>query len=332
MAKARAIQPLNGGNGGYIKTLVVIREYVEAEQPSKEDLKSWYVQRFDATVRVAKDYVNSLFNCGLLTEGSDHIECAFPRSRNRDRKIIETIDDNVEFILDMLNEARDGASEKELSLRSSKYGRRIGDRQIQRRRGWLESAGMLEEKGKRLYATDAGRKLLQERDARSFGSRTSAPMINRAEFGGEGEGVEHRTLKEYVHKNCERILSEISGRRVDVICREMECELPSGDRVDVTARNEDIIWHIEVKSKISTESDVRRGLYQCVKYEAVEKVRQRVEHSSSSREVKSLLVVEGELSQELKEHAKSVPVQCYAAGSDSSAVLQLQAARRRPRP
>ena len=192
--------------------------------------------------------------------------------------------------------------------------------------GGCSPRGCLERKGKRLYATDAGRKLLQERDARSVGS------INRAEFGGEGEGVEHKTLKEYVHENCERILSEISGRRVDVISRKMECELPSGDRVDVTARNEDIIWHIEVKSKISTESDIRRGLYQCVKYEAVERVRQRVEHSSGSREVKSLLVVENELSKELKEHAKSVPVQCYAVGSDSSAVLQLQAARRRPRP
>ena len=333
MAKARAIQPLNGGYGGYIKTLVVIREYVEAERPSKEDLKSWYAQRFNTPVNNAGLYVNSLFKCGLLKEKSDHIECAFPRTRNRDRKIIETIDGKVEFILDMLNEARDGASEDELaSLAESKYGLTSDIRQIQWRRGWLQSAGMLEKKGRRLYATDAGRKLLQERDVRAVGSRTSAPTVNRAEFGGGGEGVEHKTLKEYVHKNCERILSEISGRQVDVTSRQMECELPSGDRVDVTACNEEIIWHIEVKSTISTESDIRRGLYQCVKYEAVEKVRQRVDHSNSTREVKSLLVVESELSQELKEHAKSVPVQCYAVGSDSSAVLQLQAARRRPRP
>ena len=332
MAKARSIQPLHGGFGGYIETLVDIRGYVEAERPStKEELESWYAREFKTPIDNAQRYINSLVRCGLLKE-SDHIECAFPRRRDRDRKIIETIDGKVEFILDMLNEARDGASEDELaSLAKSKYGLTSDIRQIQWRRGWLQSAGMLEKKGKRLYATDAGRKLLQERDARSVGSRTSAP-INRAEFGGEGEGVEHKTLKEYVHENCERILSEISGRRVDVISRKMECELPSGDRVDVTAGNEDIIWHIEVKSRISTESDIRRGLYQCVKYEAVERVRQRVEHSSRSREVKSLLVVENELSQELKEHAKSVPVQCYAVGSDSSAVLQLQAARRRPRP
>ncbi len=333
MAKALSIQPLNGGFGGYIKTLVDIRGYVEAERPStKEDLESWYAREFKTPIDNAQRYINSLVRCGLLKE-SDHIECAFPRTKNRDRKIIETIDGKVEFILDMLNEARDGASEDELaSLAKSKYGLTSDIRQIQWRRGWLQSAGMLEKKDRRLYATDAGRKLLQERDARSVGSRASAPTVNLAEFGGEGEGIEHKTLKEYVCENCERILSKISGRQVNVISRDMECELPSGDRVDVTARAEDIIWHIEVKSKISTESDIRRGLYQCVKYKAVEKVRQRVDHSNSTREVKSLLVVENELSQELKEHAKSVPVQCYAVGNDSSAVLQLQAARRRPQP
>ncbi len=329
ISKKKSIQPLSGGYERYIKTLDVILAYVEAEKPStKEDLKSWYVQEFKTATSLVPGYINSLFRCGLLTKRGDHIKCAFPRSRDRDRKIIETIDDNVVFILDMLNEARDGASEDELSsLAKSEYGLSVGVRQIQWRRGWLQSAGLLEKKGRRLYATNAGRKLLQERHARSVGSRTSAPTVNRAEFGGEGEGMEHKTLKEYVCENCERILSKISGRQVEVISREMECELPSGDRVDVTARNEDIIWHIEVKSKISTESDIMRGLYQCVKYKAVEKVRQRVDHSSSTREVKSLLVVENELSQELKEQAKSVPVQCYTVASDSSAVLQLLGTR-----
>ena len=328
VGKYRSILPLDGGYENYIKTLVVIRKYVKAERPSKEDLKSWYAQRFNATDRVAKDYVNSLFRCGLLKKEGDHIECAFPRSRDRDRRIIETIDDRVEFISDMLREARDGISEEELaSLAESKYGLASNIDQIHQRRGWLQSAGMLEIRDRRLYTTDAGLRLLQERDGLSGGSRTSVPPINRAEFGGKGEGVEHKTLKEYVYKNCKRILSKISGRQVDVISAEMECELPSGDRVDVTARNGDFIWHIEVKSKISTESDIRRGMYQCVKYEAVEKVRQRVDHSGSTREVKSLLVVENELSQELKRTCKSVPVQCYTVASDSIAGRRLLAAR-----
>ena len=134
--KAKTIQPLSGGYEHYLETLEVIREYVEAEQLStREDLKSWHVREFDTTVKVAEEYVNSLFKCGLLSEGSDYIKCAFPRSGDRDRKIIEVIDDNVVFILDMLNETRDGASEDELSsLAESKYGLSVGVSQIQWRR------------------------------------------------------------------------------------------------------------------------------------------------------------------------------------------------------
>ncbi len=149
----------------------------------------------------------------------------------------------------------------------------------------------------------------------SEGPRTSTPPVNCAEFSGKGEGPKHKTLKEYVHKNCESILREISGRQVDVTSRQMECKLPSGDLVDVTACSEKTIWHIEVKSEISNESDIRRGLYQCVKYEAVEKVRQRVERPHrSSHEVKSVLVVENDLSDDLREIANTVPVPIYRIG------------------
>ena len=248
---------------------------------------------------------------------------------------METIDDNVVFVLDMLNEARNGASEEELHLLGVReYGlsAKSNQNQILWRRGWLESAGMLELKGGKLYATDVGRKFLKELDVPPVDSRTSKPTVNRAKSGGGGEGVEHEMLKEYVHKNCERILREISGRQVQVTSRQTECELPSGDRVDVTVCNAEIIWHIEVKSKISTESDIRRGLYQCVKYEAVEKVRQRVEHPGNPREVESLLVFENELSRELKELAKSVPVRFYTVAGAGSAELRVARLGKKPRP
>ena len=201
IVKAQSIQPLHGGYGGYIKTLFEIREYIEEEEPSKkQDLKSWYARKFKTSIKDAGLYVNSLFKCGLLTEEGDHIKCAFPRSRDRDRRIIETIDDNVEFVLGMLNEARDGASEDELSsLAESKYGFSVGVPQIQRRRGWLQSAGMLEFKDGTLYATDTGRKLLQERDARLGGAGeqnaalpspapSQPPVLNRILYGPPGTG------------------------------------------------------------------------------------------------------------------------------------------------
>ena len=203
MAKALSIQPLHGNLGDYIETLLVIREYVEEEQPStKKDLKSWYVSEFETTIGNAEKNINSLFKCRLLTEGNDRIECAFPRGKNRDRKIIEIIDDNVVFILDMLNEARDGASGDELHLiGKSKYGlgRSSSKYEIQWRRGWLESAGMLESKDGTLYATDAGRKLLHEHEARFGGAGdegapllspepSQPPVLNRILYGPPGTG------------------------------------------------------------------------------------------------------------------------------------------------
>ena len=233
--KARAIQPLHGGYRGYIKTLVVIREYIEAEQPStKQDLKSWYARKFDTTAKLANDYINSLFKCGLLKEESDHIECAFPRGGDRNRRIIETIDDKVVYIVEMLNGARDGAGEGELSsLAESKYG--LGLRQIQRRRGWLESAGMLElrEDG-RLYATDAGRKLLLEHDARFGGAGeedassapSEPPALNRILYGPPGTGKTYQ-----IARHCVETCDGTTGLPDDDI-RDRYQELVDRERIE----------------------------------------------------------------------------------------------------
>ncbi len=45
--------------------------------------------------------------------------------------------------------------------------------------------------------------------------------------------------------------------------------LPSGDSVDVSFENNKHWVGVEVKSEISDEFDILRGLYQCVKYQAV---------------------------------------------------------------
>ena len=50
---------------------------------------------------------------------------------------------------------------------------------------------------------------------------------------------------------------------------ELEKTLPSGDAIDVFFENSQHWVGVEVKSKISNEFDILRGLYQCVKYQAV---------------------------------------------------------------
>ena len=330
-SKSKSIRPLDGGFSKYISTLDEIIEYVE-HTPSltKDDLKHWYWKnhpkwrvgpprgrRARATGRryddTTKAYIDSLFRCGLLVEVSKGVRCKIAvRERDKKRKIIETINENVEFILDMLRGAKDGVTVDDLKKQAAEEHKLDLDKnQILFRRGWLESAQMLEISGGELRATLDGKRLLGL-DSREPAAKPkpkpadrpllpSSPPVHDAEFNGVGEGQEHKALKQYVFDNCKKIFG------VDFTTREIEYELPSGDRVDVTAASHLAVWHIEVKSRISRHNDIRRGIYQCVKYKAVADAVERVE--GRVREVRSLLVVGKELpDSELAELARTLKI------------------------
>lgn len=82
--------------------------------------------------------------------------------------------------------------------------------------------------------------------------------------GRGGEGKNHKALRLWVKKNPEGIARSFSGVR-----SETEVELLSGDRVDIVLYDERKTVAVEVKSNISNEADLYRGIYQCVKYRAV---------------------------------------------------------------
>ena len=82
--------------------------------------------------------------------------------------------------------------------------------------------------------------------------------------GGGGEGEEHRGLKEYVAAN-----PSIVGLPFNFPHGTTESPLPSGDKIDVLFEDDKRLVAAEVKSKISNEVDLARGLCQCVKYRAV---------------------------------------------------------------
>lgn len=84
-------------------------------------------------------------------------------------------------------------------------------------------------------------------------------------FSGESESEDHRLLKDYVLSHPTIVIDESIHGWLGTI----EEPLPSGDRVDVCFRNGDSIIAVEVKSRISNDADLSRGIYQCVKYRAV---------------------------------------------------------------
>ncbi len=117
-------------------------------------------------------------------------------------------------------------------------------------------------------------------------------VVTRAStFRAGPEGEEHRRLKEYVARNPH--LLGLPGHLVG----ETEYPLPSGDSVDVLFGEQDEWVAAEVKSKLSPEADIVRGIFQCVKYRAV------IEAYQASRGLpqgaRSVLVLESVLPHDL---------------------------------
>lgn len=326
MSKAITIQPLHGGNDGHIRTLEDIREHVDAEPAlTKEELVSWYAMnvkhgkgtRKGTSLTNSELYMNSLFQCGLLVETrvDGPIKCTFPPGKARDRgeardcRVVEIIDEHVLYILKMLRDARVGKTEMQLQQLGSRCG--LGDRnlknQIQKRRGWLQSAQLLVRRDGKLCATPRGLKLIRKHFPESVDENPNLAAddqtVQNTEFGGPGEGPNHKTLKEYIHKVAAKIC------KATVKGRQMEYPLNSGDKVDVTAWNARKIWHIEVKSHTSNDKDIERGIYQSIKYAAVGEAMEKV--LNSSRRVESLLVVENKLSEKNKVLKGQLGVRVY---------------------
>ena len=115
---------------------------------------------------------------------------------------------------------------------------------------------------------------------------------------GKGESEQHRCLKEWARDNPNAIglPRGFDGK--------MESELLSGDRIDVLFTRGEEFAVIEVKSCLSSDDDLQRGIYQCVKYrEVIRATRLPVEVN-----VLTVLVAERELPAELAARAKLLGV------------------------
>ncbi len=109
----------------------------------------------------------------------------------------------------------------------------------------------------------AQEKIEQDRKRRHKGTEKDGIPSGR-KYGSGGEGPLHKALRLWVKNNPGAIHKSFASAS-----SETEVDLDSGDRVDVVYKLEDRIAVLEVKSRISDDIDLRRGVYQCVKYRAV---------------------------------------------------------------
>lgn len=119
------------------------------------------------------------------------------------------------------------------------------------------------------------------------------------QYGFGGESDEHKNLKNYIANNPKSIGL---GARFGI--GEKEMSLLSGDIVDVSFTSGADFKMVEVKSTKSSDDDLQRGIYQCVKYREVKKA----EHAPYLVNVESILVTERDLPEELKHRAKTLGI------------------------
>lgn len=114
-----------------------------------------------------------------------------------------------------------------------------------------------------------------------------------AKYQAGGESEHHKTLKRYVGEN-----PSVVGLPLRTGPGEEEYPLPSGDTIDVFFSHASVRTGVEVKSRISPQADITRGLFQCVKYRAVLNACITAENSEDFAD--ALLVLEGDLPNDLR--------------------------------
>ena len=113
--------------------------------------------------------------------------------------------------------------------------------------------------------------------------------VKTSKYSQYSESQYHKKLKKYIADNPSTI------GLTNIIFAENETPLLSGDRLDVYFQQKDNTRvAVEVKSRISPDDDVLRGIYQCVKYKAVLDAENRV-HGNIFK-TRAILVLEGALS------------------------------------
>lgn len=145
---------------------------------------------------------------------------------------------------------------------------------------------------------------------------TLLPKIGELEGHPKGEGEEHEKLKLYLARNPRVIGIEWVGNG------DTERLLLSGDRLDISFRDDERWIAVEVKSKNSPIADLVRGIFQCIKYKVTLTSQLRYEALEGRVHLKRIvprviLACGGSLPSDLLAFAKSQDVEVRSAVSMS---------------
>lgn len=165
--RAKGVGSMPGGYRGYIQALHQICEHVVNEGTSPKELASWVQRHFELSEGSAKWRVNFLKKAGVFEPAANPIHLSDYASRwhgTSDHGIlIGLLHSRLQFFGEMLAElSEEPRSLEELRQAAKKYDLNWdSDDQGHKRRGWLESAKLIEPASSgQLAITDEGRDLL----------------------------------------------------------------------------------------------------------------------------------------------------------------------------
>lgn len=139
-------------------------------------------------------------------------------------------------------------------------------------------------------------------------ARNILPKISQLEKHSAGEGKEHKRLKLFLAENPERIGIQWNG------FGDTELLLLSGDRLDVSFRDDGQWIAVEVKPEHSPVADLVRGIFQCIKYKAILSAQLRYESMAGEdslikKDPRVILACAAPLSPELNALAKRLRIE-----------------------
>lgn len=159
---------LPGGYDGYLAAGREILQEVDDQQPTQQQLVGFVMSRFDRKPTSAHNAVNALRVPGFIRQHGGTWELT-PAGRDwleteSYARVIAQLHRAVRFVGEMLAETIEPQTTTELlAIAGERYG--LGwttETQVHRRRGWLQSAGMIGvTDDRRLHITDAGQTLLE---------------------------------------------------------------------------------------------------------------------------------------------------------------------------
>lgn len=126
----------------------------------------------------------------------------------------------------------------------------------------------------------------------------------RGGWSSEEESEQHKKLKEFVAAN-----PQIVGLQINNSQGQTEYLFASGDKADVVFETENGYLGVEVKSIISNDSDLNRGLFQSVKYQALLRAEQKAVLSPPT--ARAVLVTERSLPAALQNLADVLGIAVY---------------------